>query len=187
MNCACREGCRKYPCVPVIWPAVQSLSRELCHHSPKQLQELSVNDIITPVCLSAHMLVIGLHVFKRGHFQKETLCIFCFNARPLDCEYFMSLLAGCEQIKHKLSEILNRQRWGLIIKYKTCLTGTCPYARRQRSVRAWFHIWCTSCMCAVSMVIMVLPSPEWFCHKLHFHIFQITSFYKPSHLETETI
>lgn len=110
MNCACIEGCRKYPCVPVIWPAVQSLSRELCHHSPKQLQELSVNDIITPVCLSAHMLVIGLHVFKRGHFQKETLCIFCFNARPLDCEYFMSLLAGCEQIKHKLSEILNRQR-----------------------------------------------------------------------------
>lgn len=62
----------------------------------------SVNDIIVLVCLSAHMLVHGSHVFSKGHFQKEALCIFGFNARPLGSELFMSLLAGCEQIKHKL-------------------------------------------------------------------------------------
>lgn len=151
MNCVCIKGCRKYPCVPVMWPAGQSLSRELCHHSPKQLQESSINDIITLVCLSVHMLVIGLHVFKRGHFQTETWYIFCFNTCPLDSELFMTLFGGCEQIKHKWSEILNLQRWGLIIKYKTCLTGTCPYARRQRSVTAWFQVWSTSCMCVVSV------------------------------------
>lgn len=75
VNYACIQGCRKYSCVPVIWPVGQSLSWELCHYSPKQLQELSVNDIITPVCLSAHMLVIGLRIFRRRHSQKETLCV----------------------------------------------------------------------------------------------------------------
>ena len=171
MNCGCTEGWRKCPCVPVIWPVGQSLSRELCHHSPKQLQESSVNDIITPVCLSAHMQVIGLHVFRRGHFQKETLCIFCFNAHPLN--YLWAYWQVVNKL-HTNDQILFWQRWGLIIKYKTCLIGTCAYAKRQRSVRACFHVWCT---CAVSVVVTVLSSPERFCHELHFHMsFKLPAF-----------